>query len=141
MKPFIRIEAIGAPLMRANIDTDQIIRIDRMVANPRDRLGPFCMAAWRFLADGSDNPDFAPNTPRHRNAEILVAAENFGCGSSREHAVWALVGWGIRAVIAPSFGDIFYANSFQNGLLPVRLATDEVATLAVELEQCASPRN
>ena len=138
MKPFIRIEAIAAPLMRANIDTDQIIRIDRMVANPRDRLGPFCMEAWRFLPDGSDNPDFAPNPPRHRNAEILVAAENFGCGSSREHAVWALVGWGIRAVIAPSFGDIFYANSFQNGLLPVRLAADEVAALAVELEQCAT---
>ena len=138
MKPFTRLRAIGTPLMRANIDTDQIIRIDRMVAHPRDQLGPYCMETWRFLPDGSDNPDFAPNTPRHRNAEILVAAENFGCGSSREHAVWALVGWGIRAVIAPSFGDIFYANSFQNGLLPVRLAAAEVAAIAVELEACAT---
>ena len=134
MTPFTRLHAIAVPLMRANIDTDQIIRIDRMVGNPRDQLGPYCMEAWRFLADGSDNPEFAPNTPRHRGSEILVAAENFGCGSSREHAVWALVGWGIRAVIAPSFGDIFHANCLQNGLLPVIMEEGEAGKLAVWLE-------
>ena len=93
----------------------------------------------RYQPNGNENPDFAPNTPRYRDAAILVAAENFGCGSSREHAVWALVDWGVRAVIAPSFGDIFYGNSFQNGLLPVRLAAAEVAAIAAELDQCDPP--
>jgi 3-isopropylmalate dehydrogenase len=140
MKPFVREHAIAAPLMRANIDTDQIIRIDRLIDHPRGELGPFCLEALRFDRDGHERADFAPNAARYRGAGILVAAENFGCGSSREHAVWALVDWGIRAVIAPSFGDIFYGNSFQNGLLPVRLPAAEVAAIAAELERADDPR-
>ena len=140
MKPFIRLEATAAPFLRANVDTDQIIRIDRLIEHRRGELGPFCLEAQRFLADGSEDPSFAANSPRHRGAAILVAGENFGCGSSREHAVWALVDWGVKAVVAPSFGDIFYANSFQNGLLPVRLDATEVTAIAAELEHCESPR-
>lgn len=139
MKAFIREEAVAAPLMRTNIDTDQIIRINRLIEYSRGELGPFCLEALRYESDGVERSDFPPNMPRYRNAGILVAGENFGCGSSREHAVWALVDWGIRAVIAPSFGDIFYANSFQNGLLPVRLPASEVAEIARELESCAEP--
>jgi len=140
MKPFTSVTATAAPLMRANIDTDQIIRIDRLVAYTRGELGPYCLEVMRFAPDGSANPDFAPNQTRYRGTEILVAGENFACGSSREHAVWALLDWGIRAVIAPSFGDIFYANSFQNGLFPVRLPTAEVDAIAAELETCEAPR-
>ncbi len=140
MKPFIRETAIAAPLMRPNVDTDQIIRIDRLIEFPRGELGPFCLEALRFDAEGRERAEFAPNMPRYRGAGILVAAENFGCGSSREHAVWALVDWGIRAVIAPSFGDIFYGNSFQNGLLPVRLPSEEVQAIALELDRSEDPR-
>jgi 3-isopropylmalate dehydrogenase len=140
MKPFTTVTATAAPLMRANIDTDQIIRIDRLVAFTRGELGPYCLEVMRLVPDGSANPDFPPNQTRYQGAEILVAGENFACGSSREHAVWALVDWGIRAVIAPSFGDIFYANSFQNGLLPVRLPVAEVDAIADELATCESPR-
>ena len=138
MKPFIRIAERAAPLLRANVDTDQIIRIDRLIEHPRGELGPFCLEILRHGSDGQEDPDFAPNAPRYRGAGILVAGQNFGCGSSREHAVWALVDWGIRAVLAPSFGDIFYANSFQNGLLPVRLPDSEIAAIAAELERCES---
>jgi 3-isopropylmalate dehydrogenase len=140
MKPFRREEALAAPLMRANIDTDQIIRMQRLIEFPRGELAPYCLEALRFDETGKERTDFAPNTPRYRGAGILVAAENFGCGSSREHAVWALIDWGVRAVIAPSFGDIFYNNSFQNGLLPLRLPADEVARIALELETAAEPR-
>jgi 3-isopropylmalate dehydrogenase len=139
MKAFTQLEAKAAPLMRANIDTDQIIRITRLIDNKRGELGPFCLEALRYRDDGSDNPDFPPNQPRYRGAQILVAAENFGCGSSREHAVWSLVDWGVRCVIAPSFGDIFYANSFQNGLLPVRLPANEVTAIAEELASAVEP--
>ena len=139
MKPFVRVEATAAPLMIANIDTDQIIRIDRLIEHRRGELGPFCLEALRFRADGSEDPAFVPGLPRHRGAAILVAAENFGCGSSREHAVWALVDWGIRVVIAPSFGDIFYANCFQNGLLPVRLPAADVAAIALQLAHSERP--
>jgi len=140
VRPFTSVTAKAAPLMRANIDTDQIIGITRLIDNKRGELGPWCLEALRYLPDGSENPEFAPNQPRYRGAEILVAAENFGCGSSREHAVWSLVDWGVRAVLAPSFGDIFYNNSFQNGLLPVRLPVEEVAAIAEELAACREPR-
>ena len=139
MKPFTRIHAKAAPVMRANIDTDQIIRITRLIDNKRGELGPWCLEALRYRDDGGENPDFPPNQPRYRDAEVLLAAENFGCGSSREHAVWSLVDWGMRAVVAPSFGDIFYNNSFQSGLLPVRLPAEEVAAIAKELEACEQP--
>ena len=140
MKSFVREEALAAPLMQANIDTDQIIRMQRLIEFPRGELGPYCLEALRFDEDGKERPAFAPHTPRYRGAGILVAAENFGCGSSREHAVWALIDWGVRAVIAPSFGDIFYNNSFQNGLLPVRLPAEEVTRIAAELERADKPR-
>ena len=125
--------------MRANVDTDQIIRINRLIDVPRGQLGPYCLESLRYLADGSEDPSFEPNASRYRGAAVLVAGENFGCGSSREHAVWSLMDWGVRAVIAPSFGDIFYGNSFQNGLLPVRLPAQDVAAIAAELAQAASP--
>jgi 3-isopropylmalate dehydrogenase len=139
MTPFSSLRATAAPLLRANVDTDQIIRIERLIEHPRGALGPFCLEALRYLGDGTDDPGFAPNTARYRGAGILVTGENFGCGSSREHAVWALMDWGLRAVIAPSFGDIFYANCFQNGLLPVRLPAADVAALAEELASADAP--
>jgi 3-isopropylmalate dehydrogenase len=140
MMSFNRIVATAAPLMRPNIDTDQIIRIDRLIEHPRGELGPFCLESLRYLKDGSVNAEFAPNAARYRGAKILVAAENFGCGSSREHAVWALIDWGVRAVIAPNFGDIFYANSLQCGLLPVRLPAADVSAIAAELVRCEPPQ-
>jgi 3-isopropylmalate/(R)-2-methylmalate dehydratase small subunit len=125
--------------MQSNIDTDQIIRIERLIDHPRGSLGPWCLESLRYLPDGQPNPQFPPNQARYQSAQILVAADNFGCGSSREHAVWSLVDWGMRAVIAPSFGDIFYSNCFQNGLLPVRLSETEVTALAQELDQATEP--
>jgi 3-isopropylmalate/(R)-2-methylmalate dehydratase small subunit len=139
MNAFTQLQACAVPLMRANIDTDQIIRIDRLINNPRGSLGPWCLESLRYLPDGQPNPQFAPNQARYASAKILVAADNFGCGSSREHAVWSLVDWGMRAVIAPSFGDIFYSNCFQMGLLPVRLHEDEVNAIAHELEHGHTP--
>ncbi len=133
MTPFTRLDALAAPLPRSNVDTDQIIRIDRLIEHPRGELGPFCLEVLH-------GPDFSPDAPRYRSAQILVAGDNFGCGSSREHAVWALIDRGYRAVLAPSFGDIFYANSFQNGLLPVRLPAAEVAAIVQELGQVDPPR-
>ena len=138
MNNFKRLSAIAAPLMRPNIDTDVIIRIDRMVGNSiRGTLGQWCLAAWRYLPDGSEDPAFILNREPYRRAEILIAGHNFGCGSSREPAVWALQEMGIRAVIASGFGDIFYNNCFQNGVLPVILdeATVEQIARAVEESQ------
>ncbi|MSQ72561.1 MAG: 3-isopropylmalate dehydratase small subunit [Betaproteobacteria bacterium] len=133
MDKFTVLQAIAAPLMIPNIDTDRIIRIEHIVSVPRERQGDYMLEAMRFNADGSDNPGFILNRPPFRDARILIAAENFGCGSSRENAVWALYGWGLRCVIAPSFGDIFYGNCFQNGLLPIRLPAATVEKLAVEI--------
>jgi 3-isopropylmalate/(R)-2-methylmalate dehydratase small subunit len=139
MKAFTQVCARAVPLMRPNIDTDQIIRIERLIDNPRGSLGPWCLESLRYLPDGQPNPQVPPNQARYQSAQVLVAADNFGCGSSREHAVWSLLDWGMRAVIAPSFGDIFYSNCFQMGLLPVRLAAAEVASIAHELETAAEP--
>nr|WP_255569106.1 3-isopropylmalate dehydratase small subunit [Neoroseomonas alba] len=116
--------------MRANVDTDLIIRIERLTGTPRESLGAFCFEALRFRADGSEDPACVLNRPAFRQAPILLAGPNFGCGSSREGAVWALIGAGIRCVIAESFGEIFEANSFRNGLLPVALPREVVAALA-----------
>ena len=135
MKKVVRIAGVAAPLPLANIDTDVIIRIERLARCPRDQLGDWGFEPLRFLADGSDNPDFVLNQPGSRGAAILVAGANFGCGSSREHAVWALQGMGIECVIAPSFGDIFRSNCFQNGLLPVQLPKDQAQQLLAWLEQ------
>ncbi|WP_207536755.1 3-isopropylmalate dehydratase small subunit [Sabulicella rubraurantiaca] len=121
MKPFTNLTGIAAPLPKANVDTDQIIPARFLKTIQRSGLGRHLFANFRFREDGSENPDFVLNQEPYRNAEILVAFENFGCGSSREHAPWALLDFGIRCVIAPDFADIFHNNSFKNGILPVKL--------------------
>jgi 3-isopropylmalate/(R)-2-methylmalate dehydratase small subunit len=138
-KPFNKLSAIAAPIMRSNIDTDVIIRIERLVGNSsRGTLGKWAFGALRYLPDGSENPEFILNREPYRQAEVLVTGPNFGCGSSREGAVWALMAAGLRCVIASSFGDIFYNNCFQNGLLPVVLPEATVRHLAAQAEQGAS---
>jgi 3-isopropylmalate dehydrogenase len=139
MEKFTRVTGAAAPLMRINVDTEVIIPMNRLVGHKREELGPFCFEPWRYLGEGRENPDFVLNQPRFRSAKVLVAGENFGCGSSREHAVWSLSAFGFRCVIAPSFGDIFHSNCFQNGVLPIRLPEDQVKTLAAELEAAAQP--
>ena len=134
MTPFTAVTGAATPLMRANVDTDVIIRIERLTAFQRDQLGPYAFEALRLRPDGSEDPQCVLNQPAFLRAPVLLAAENFGCGSSREGAVWALMGLGIRCVIAPSFGDIFFNNCFQNGVLPVRLPIAQVEALAA---QCA----
>ncbi len=121
MDPFIKLNGIAAPLDRVNVDTDQIIPAVYLKSISRTGFGDALFSPWRYNPDGSPNPDFVLNVPAYRDASILVAGNNFGCGSSREHAPWALNDYGIRCVIAPSFADIFYNNCFQNGLLPMRL--------------------
>ncbi len=134
MKPVITVHGIAAPLPLANVDTDVIIRIEQLARCPHDQLGAWGFAPLRFKADGTENPDFVLNQPGWRGAPILVAGPNFGCGSSREHAVWALQGMGVACVIAPSFGDIFRSNCFQNGLLPVQLDAPAAKFLLDHLE-------
>ena len=134
-KPFNRLSAIAAPIMRTNIDTDVIIRIERLLGNSvRGTLGKWAFGSLRYLPDGSENPEFILNRQPYRQAEILVTGPNFGCGSSREGAVWALQEMGIRAVIGSGFGDIFFANCFQNGILPIIVDKDIVDRLAAEVE-------
>jgi 3-isopropylmalate/(R)-2-methylmalate dehydratase small subunit len=134
-KPFAKLSAIAAPIMRSNIDTDVIIRIERLVGNSvRGQLGKWAFGSLRYLPDGSENPGFILNREPYRQAEILVTGPNFGCGSSREGAVWALQEMGIRAVIGSGFGDIFHANCFQNGILPIVVDKEIVDGLAAEVE-------
>ncbi|GGJ70931.1 3-isopropylmalate/(R)-2-methylmalate dehydratase small subunit [Anoxybacillus voinovskiensis] len=121
-----------AGLDRANIDTDQIIPKQFLKRIERTGFGKFLFYDWRYLADGTPNPTFELNRPENEGATILVANENFGCGSSREHAPWALADYGFRAVIAPSFADIFYNNCLKNGLLPIRLDKQDVEYLLKE---------
>lgn len=139
MKPFTVVAGVAAPVHRANIDTDLLIPISRLIDNRPADLGPFLFEAWRYLPGGEPDPGFTLNQHRYIGAQILVAGENFGCGSSREHAVWALDSFGIRCVIAPSFGDIFRQNCFQNGVLALVLPADEVDRLVDELESATSP--
>ncbi|HVZ59361.1 MAG TPA: 3-isopropylmalate dehydratase small subunit [Terriglobales bacterium] len=129
MQPFRILTGIAAPLDRANVDTDQIIPAKFLKRIERTGFGQFLFFAWRFNAEGKPNPGFILNEPRFQGAKILIAGRNFGCGSSREHAPWALTDYGFRAVIAPSFADIFFNNSFKNGLLPVILPDEQVAEL------------
>ncbi len=121
MQNFIRVKAVAAPLPLANVDTDMIIPATYMKALTRTGLGQHLFRELRFADDGGERGDFILNQPACRQAQILVADRNFGCGSSREHAVWALADFGIRCVIAPSFGDIFSGNARKNGLLLIRL--------------------
>ncbi|MBV8850069.1 MAG: 3-isopropylmalate dehydratase small subunit [Methylobacteriaceae bacterium] len=130
-QPFTTIRSIALPLMRDNIDTDLIIRVERLFgAVPRDELGQYAFEAIRKRADGSLDPDCALNDERYFGANILLAGKNFGCGSAREGAVWAIAGMGIRAILAPSFGDIFVTNCYQNSLLPVVLPQARVDAMA-----------
>ncbi len=121
MKPYEPVVSHIAPLDMANVDTDQIIPKNFLKRIERTGFGAFLFYDWRFKADGSENPDFSLNKPEHKNARILVTRDNFGCGSSREHAPWALLDYGFQVIIAPSFADIFYNNCFQNGILPITL--------------------
>ncbi len=148
MKPFTVHHGLVAPLERINVDTDQIIPKQFLKRIERTGFGQFVFYNWRFGADGKKNPEFVLHQPRYEGASILVAGKNFGCGSSREHAVWALADFGFRAVISSSFADIFANNSTKNGFLTVRLTDDEVSEimrrasqvegyqLTVDLEQC-----
>ncbi len=148
MEPFKKYQGLVATLERANVDTDQIIPKQFLKRIERTGFGQFLFFDWRFCDDGSENPDFELNQARFSDAGILVARRNFGSGSSREHAVWALADYGFRTVIAPSFADIFFNNCFKNGLLPIRLSEAEVQQifdrtqeipgyqLHVDLEQC-----
>ena len=134
-KPFTELTAIAAPIMRSNIDTDVIIRIERLVGNSvRGTLGKWAFGSLRYLPDGSENPEFILNREPYRQAEVLVTGPNFGCGSSREGAVWSLQELGVRALIGSSFGDIFFANCFQNGILPIVVDKAIVDGLAAEIE-------
>ena len=133
MRAFIRDTAIAAPLAGANIDTDQIIPARFMKRDRGDGYGQHLFHDHRFGPDGAPRPDFVLNQPAFAGARILVAGRNFGCGSSRESAVYALVDYGIRAVLAPDFGDIFYSNALNNGLIPVPLADDVVNELRHKL--------
>jgi 3-isopropylmalate/(R)-2-methylmalate dehydratase small subunit len=138
MRAFTVVTSKVAPLDRPNVDTDAIIPKQYLKSIRRTGFGPFLFDDWRYLDPGTldidpatrrINPDFVLNDPRHSGAQILVARDNFGCGSSREHAVWALDDYGFRAVIAPSFADIFYSNCFKNGVLPVVLKAGEVQAI------------
>jgi 3-isopropylmalate/(R)-2-methylmalate dehydratase small subunit len=129
MQPFTTLHGPAAPLPMDNVDTDLIVRIERLTSLSRTGLGPWAFESLRYRADGSEDPGFVLNQPAFRAAPILLAGRNFGCGSSREGAVWALLARGIRCVIAESFGDIFHANCFQNGVLPIRLPATELARL------------
>lgn len=130
MQPFTTLTGAAAPLLRDNIDTDIIIRVERLAGTSRESMGAVAFETWRFLPDGSENPEFVLNQPRFRGAPILLTGSNFGCGSSREGAVWAMMGMGLRCVVAESFGDIFFNNCFQNGMLPIRLDPAVIARLA-----------
>ena len=133
MTPFVRLTAVAAPMDLANIDTDRIIPA-RFLRRPRESgYGALLFHDVRFEADGTEKPDFVLNRPAYRDARILVTAENFGCGSSREMAVWALMDYGIRAVIGPSFGDIFFENCFKNGALAIVVPSGVAGALRREL--------
>ncbi|HLJ01447.1 MAG TPA: 3-isopropylmalate dehydratase small subunit [Bradyrhizobium sp.] len=134
-QPFTRLNAIAAPIMRSNIDTDVIIRIERLVGTSiRGTLAKWAFGSLRYRPDGSENPEFILNREPYRQAEILITGPNFGCGSSREGAVWSLQEMGIRAIVGSGFGDIFFANCFQNGILPIVVDKEIVDSLAAEVE-------
>jgi 3-isopropylmalate/(R)-2-methylmalate dehydratase small subunit len=129
MQPFTKHTGLVAPMDRANVDTDQIIPKQFLKRIERTGFGQFLFFDWRFKDDGSDNPEFELNGPEYRGASVLIARKNFGCGSSREHAPWALDDYGFRVIIAPSFADIFYNNCFKNGMLPIVLPEAAVEDL------------
>ena len=129
MDKFVKLTGVAAPLPVVNVDTDMIIPKDYLKTIKRTGLGTGLFAEARYKEDGSENPDFVLNKPAYRNAQILVAGDNFGCGSSREHAPWALLDFGIRCVISTSFADIFYNNCFKNGILPIIVSQGDLDKL------------
>jgi 3-isopropylmalate/(R)-2-methylmalate dehydratase small subunit len=137
MEKFETLTAVAAPLVRANVDTDAIIPSREMKAVSKTGLADGLFAGWRYTEIGGrePDPDFVLNRPGYAGARILLGGENFGCGSSREHAVWALAEYGFRAVIAPSFSPIFYGNCVRNGIVPVRLPAEAIASLAAAVER------
>ncbi|QWW67736.1 3-isopropylmalate dehydratase small subunit [Rhizobium sp. WYJ-E13] len=135
MDKFVKLTGVAAPLPVVNIDTDMIIPKDYLKTIKRTGLGKGLFAEARFNEDGSENPDFVLNKPAYREAKILVAGDNFGCGSSREHAPWALLDFGIRCVISTSFADIFYNNCFKNGILPIKVSQEELDKLMDDAER------
>jgi 3-isopropylmalate/(R)-2-methylmalate dehydratase small subunit len=147
MDKFTTLTGVAAPLPITNVDTDMIIPKQYLKTIARTGLGKGLFSEMRFNEDGSENPDFVLNKPAYRNAQILVAEDNFGCGSSREHAPWALLDFGIKCVISTSFADIFYNNCFQNGILPAKVSAEDLqklmddasrgsnATLSIDLEK------
>jgi 3-isopropylmalate/(R)-2-methylmalate dehydratase small subunit len=138
MDKFIKLEGVAAPLPMINVDTDMIIPKQYLKTIHRTGLGKALFDEMRHNPDGSDNPDFVLNKPAYAKAQILVTGENFGCGSSREHAPWALLDFGIRCVIAASFADIFYNNCFKNGILPIKLPQSDVDKLMDDAERGAN---
>jgi 3-isopropylmalate/(R)-2-methylmalate dehydratase small subunit len=147
MKPFTTLTSTPAPMKVMNVDTDMIIPKQFLKTIKRTGLGTALFAEMRYNEDGTENPEFVLNKPAYRKAEILIAGDNFGCGSSREHAPWALLDFGIRCVISTSFADIFYNNSFKNGILPITVSPENLeklfddagrgsnATLTIDLEK------
>jgi len=147
MQPFTKHQGLVAPMDRVNVDTDQIVPKQFLKALTREGFGRTLFYDWRYLAGEEPNPDFVLNHPRYRGASILAARTNFGCGSSREHAAWALLDYGFRALLAPSFADIFYNNCFKNGILPIAVSPQDLeklfddaergsnATLSIDLEK------
>jgi 3-isopropylmalate/(R)-2-methylmalate dehydratase small subunit len=140
MDKFTQLTGIAAPLPLINVDTDMIIPKQFLKTIKRSGLGRNLFDEMRFDADGNEIPDFVLNRPAYREAQILVAGENFGCGSSREHAPWALLDFGIRCVIAPSYADIFFNNCFKNGILPIVLPQEQVDLLMKDAEKGANAR-
>jgi 3-isopropylmalate/(R)-2-methylmalate dehydratase small subunit len=140
MQSFTTHTGIVAALDRANVDTDQIIPKQFLKRIERTGFGQFLFFDWRFLADGSPNPEFELNRPGYAGASILLARRNFGCGSSREHAPWSLADYGFRVVIAPSFADIFFSNCFQIGMLPIRLDEKDVDELFRRVDRSTRER-
>jgi 3-isopropylmalate/(R)-2-methylmalate dehydratase small subunit len=138
MEKFRVLEGVAAPVKMINVDTDMIIPKQYLKTIKRSGLGEGLFAEMRYLADGSENPDFVLNKPAYRQAKILVAGDNFGCGSSREHAPWALLDFGIRCVISTSFADIFYNNCFKNGILPIMVSAEDLEKLFDDAERGAN---
>ncbi|OBZ18706.1 3-isopropylmalate dehydratase small subunit [Bacillus sp. FJAT-27264] len=129
MEAFKKLTGIVAPVDRVNVDTDAIIPKQFLKRIERTGFGQFLFYEWRFDEEGNDNPSFEMNKPRYKGASVLVSRANFGCGSSREHAPWAIMDYGFKTVIAPSYADIFYNNCFKNGILPIKLSEEQVEDL------------
>ena len=138
MDKFTVLEGVAAPLPMINVDTDKVIPKQYLKTIKRTGLGKGLFAEMRYKDDGSENPDFVLNKPAYRNAKIIVAGDNFGCGSSREHAPWALLDYGIRCVISTSFADIFYNNCFKNGILPIKVSPEDHEKLFDDAERGAN---